>query len=144
MISNLESMYIRYDDSIIKISNHPYSKSLLQNENLDPEKNPQSSSPSEDLYNEAISKSKAQLKKSTAGWSAFLKLKDNIILNGFIINKSEPIIFKKQKDKYYCSHGRHRICILYVLYGGNIKLNLKKKHKGWEVIEIIYPIEVKT
>jgi hypothetical protein len=108
----------RFKKHDIPPENHPYYISLNMN---DPK-----------IYRKAVEFSRKQLSKPTANWDKYLRLKDIIKENGFIMG-DDPIILKKKSGKWVCYHGRHRISILLYLYGPSMKLRIKKHEKIFTV-----------
>jgi hypothetical protein len=131
---NINEILIKYKKKLITIKQHPYYKALKNN-------NPE-------IYEKEMKSNKTQSCKITGTWLGFLQLKDIIIKNGIRSVCNEEIIYiRKNKDditNYYCKHGRHRLCILYFIYGETINFKIKNnkcigikiKHDVYTTIKI--------
>ena len=64
--------------------------------------------------------------RDTGNLSGLQKLVYDILQNGFTFNDTSIVIKHKKNEIYTCNRGRHRICILYYLYGKNCEIKLKK------------------
>ena len=121
-VVTLGSILIKWNPvSYMTVNEHPYYKALIANDMH--------------MYHKAISASSKQLSKPTADWQELLDLKVKIYQNGYIDGK-DPIRFDKIKDEWCCIHGRHRICILFTLYGSDLKLILKRNGDTAKLINI--------
>lgn len=123
----LKSCFIHHK-SIIKVRDHPYFKAIKNN--------------SKTHYNNALKGDSYQLSKKSGSWEGLQELINSIKKYGFISPENtsskkivkSPIVFiyKKiiNKDnityKLTCIHGRHRLCILYYLFGSDLKIKLNK------------------
>ncbi len=114
---NIGQIRIKNSDGLTKIKNHPYHKALVKN---DPK-----------IFMKEINSSWIQRFKKSGNWEGFLELKKIIEKKGVEKTFSDPIFIKPiegKKDKYYCHHGRHRLCILRFLYGDNLQIKVKDDH----------------
>ncbi len=93
-----------------KIKNHPYYISLLNNNKR--------------KYEKYIKLSKYQLKKPSAKWEHLIDIYNDISKNDFDFYNKDKMIIIEKKGKMFCIHGRHRICMLYIIYGRNTTLKL--------------------
>jgi hypothetical protein len=80
------------------------------------------------MYETYISNSKYQSKKESSTWSHFFSLYKTIKKNGFDFTK-DPIAIKNKKSKWICIHGRHRMCMMYKIYGKNSLVELDETGK---------------
>lgn len=118
MIIRISKLKVKYKNSFLKIKKHPYYISLLTKNYT--------------LYEKSISyQGSKQIVKKTAQLDNLLLLAEKIRSSGFNLNLS-PIEIKTK----VVHHGRHRICILYYLYGKKLRLKINKYGK---IIQIIYP-----
>ena len=113
MILKIKRCYINRRGEL-KLGNHPYYKALQDN--------------SAEAYNRAVLYSRRQQKKETATWEGINKLIETIKQNGFDTKNSPILFYKNQKGKFVCKRGRHRLCILYHIYGENLKLTISKNN----------------
>ena len=95
----------------IKLTSHPYYKSLKHNNKT--------------IYSDYIIKAQDQFIKETGTWEGFLLLYKKIKKDGFDFKNNDSIVIEKINDKWICSHGRHRICMMQKIYGKNINIELK-------------------
>lgn len=118
MIIVISKLKVKYKNSFLKIKRHPYYISLLTKDYT--------------LYEKSITyKGSAQTHKKTAELDNLYLLAEQIKKNGFNVNLSPIEIIKRAVH-----HGRHRICILYYLYGKKLKLKINKYGK---ITNIYYP-----
>jgi hypothetical protein len=118
----LSSVAVKYKERFVPIDQHPYTLALMSND--------------KQVYEKAISKIKHQQKKESSKWENLLRLRSNIKTNGYIPGK-EPIILKWSDGGWYASHGRHRICLLWHLYGPRTLLLVSQSNKiayVWRVV----------
>lgn len=113
----LEQVYInrvyvyRYDtEKYDRVKRCPYYTSLVKK------------SPS--IFTKYVNLSKYQSSKKSAEWRHFYKIYKNIKKSGFDFDAEDKVVIKHDKDKFKCIHGRHRICMLYKMYGNDLKLIL--------------------
>ncbi len=93
----------------LSIIEHPYYLSLKNNNQM--------------IYDKFITNHSSQRKKKTSTWNEFYKLYVVLKTVGFQTkyNKKDPIIIENN----LCRHGRHRICMLKLIYGSNLIIELK-------------------
>jgi hypothetical protein len=102
---------VKYIDKV-KISECPYYIAMVTND------------PS--IYKDFVKTlPKTHQKRPTGTLDGLLKLMDDIKNDGFIYNDRSINIKSHDKYKYLCLRGRHRLCILYYLYGKHCKINIK-------------------
>lgn len=99
-------------DKLLKVSKFPYYLGLKHND-----------SKIYDNYVKTLSDDHQT--RDTSTLDGLRKLMDDIIKNGFQFNDESISIKHYKKNKYKCNRGRHRICILYFLYGKNCKIKIK-------------------
>jgi hypothetical protein len=111
MLIKLHEICVKRHDSTsyFPVNEHPYYLSL-KNDNRD-------------IYESYIVKSFYQYSKSTGSWYGFKQLYKNIKHNGFHCSK-EPIVIKHIEGKWVCVNGRHRICILYKIFGPHVLMKV--------------------
>jgi hypothetical protein len=100
----------RHDStSYFPIKEHPYYLSLKKK--------------NKNIYENYIVKSFYQYSKPTGSWYGFVHLYKKIKHEGFdfLLN---PIVIKRIEGKWVCLHGRHRICILYKIFGPHVLLKV--------------------
>jgi hypothetical protein len=116
--------YIRLKDHKFKIRKHPYYISLKKNKPT--------------IFNNFMKNYNSyQRTKKTGNWYGFKKLVKSIDKKGFIYNRDNPIIISKKHDKWIITHGRHRACVLYFLYGAEAVFHTKKIEKNrYNIISI--------
>jgi hypothetical protein len=113
----INKVNIRTGNKVISILEHPYYKSLKYR--------------SKEIYENFIQRNFRQRMKKTGNYRGFRELYKKIKKEGFDKN-SESIIISYKNGKYVCEHGRHRMCMLYKIYGK--KLILKIKHDSLDEI----------
>jgi hypothetical protein len=93
------------------------------------------------IYNEYVRSKATQRNKESGSWKSYIDLVNSIMFDGFRYNSKDPLILKKKKDgSYVCSHGRHRMCILYYVYKCDCRLEIKSiDQKNFEIIAILDP-----
>ena len=106
------------------IENHPYTLALKNN--------------NKKQYEAATASSKHQRKKESASWEAYLALRTQIQREGYKPRK-DPIVVKWNGSVWYCRHGKHRICLLFDLYGPETVLMFDKTRNRGSVWEIMLP-----
>lgn len=123
-IIHISDVLIRMDGKT-EIWRHPYYVSLKTRDRS--------------IYNDYVKNKSSQRNKDTASWNSYIDLMKSIKFDGFIYNWKDPLILKKKKNGLYvCSHGRHRMCILYYLYRDNCRLVIRNiDHKKYEILEIL-------
>jgi hypothetical protein len=94
-----------------KIKKHPYYISLLHNKQR--------------KYEKYIQLSKYQSKKPSAKWEHLVDIYNEISKKGFDFYNKDKIIIVKKHGKMVCIHGKHRICMLYLIYGRNTTIELR-------------------
>ncbi len=69
---------------------------------------------------------KASSKESDT-WEGLQKLVDSVKRSSFILCDRDPIVFKRKRGTthWYCSHGRHRMCVAAYLYGPEALVSLR-------------------
>jgi hypothetical protein len=99
----LKDIYVFYNKKFIHIDSHPYYKALYYNDQR--------------IYNDFIQHSSYQSSKPTTGtWEGFYALYEKIKTEGLKKMKRDPIVIIKKDGKFVCIHGRHRICMLRMIY----------------------------
>jgi hypothetical protein len=112
---NLDEIYITKFScakkrKYIPIKCHPYYISLLNNDKA--------------KYESYIKRSKYQLSKPSSSWEHFIQIYQEISENGLDFSNPDSIIVKYKDGKSVCLHGRHRIAMLYMIYGKDTVLEL--------------------
>ena len=116
MIIRISKIKVLYKHDKIKIKEHPYYLSLLNN--------------NYSLYEKSISyQGRHQKGKNTSKFEGMLELVEKIEKNGFNLNLSPIKIESKTAH-----HGRHRICILMYLYGKNLEIKIRHG----KIVKIFY------
>ena len=138
MLIRLQEVYIgRHDStSYFPIKEHPYYLSLKRK--------------NKDIYENYIVKSFYQYSKPTGSWYGFNKLYKTIKhqgLEGFDC-LLKPIIIKRIENKWVCVSGRHRICILYKIFGPLVLLNVFSNKlirlREYDAFDVLYEYLVKV
>lgn len=104
MLIKLNEVFVQRHDNYtyIPIEHHPYYKSIKRKDRI--------------LYEGYIVKSFYQYSKPTSNWSVFYSLYKKIKKYGYNFF-CDPIVIKRIGGRWVCLHGRHRICMLYHIYG---------------------------
>lgn len=124
LIVKLIDVLMRQNKDKYPIRKHAYYKSLILDDS--------------DMYEEQATQSRHQKKKSSSFWENYIKLGLNIKKNGYKAG-ANPIIIKYKHDQWYCSHGRHRICLLLYLYGPKSLLSVNVKDNVGQIMSIEKP-----
>uniref|UniRef100_A0A6C0F351 Uncharacterized protein n=1 Tax=viral metagenome TaxID=1070528 RepID=A0A6C0F351_9ZZZZ len=105
MLKNKKSIYT-------KIKRHPYYISLLKFNKW--------------KYKKYVHLSNYQSSKPSAKWKNIMQIYNEISSKGFDFSNNDKIKISKNKknEKNICIHGRHRICMLYLIYGSDSTLEL--------------------
>ena len=113
---SIDQISIKNSDGLIKIKKHPYYLALKTN--------------NKQLYEDEVNSSWIQWLKSSGDWNGFLKLKKIVEKRGVETTlENDPIFINLiEDDKYYCHHGRHRLCILRYLYGKNLQIKIRDNY----------------
>lgn len=98
-----------YHKGAIKFEEHPYFLALRDD--------------SATLYLDSVIDTKTQAVKKSGTWDGLHSLMNKIKKHGFDTTKP-PITFIIENGTYVCKHGRHRMCILYHIYGGSLQINI--------------------
>lgn len=120
----LSNILIRFQKEKILVSEHPYTLALKTKDKK--------------AYAKAVAVSEHQKKKKKHDWNSFLSLRKDLKEKGYNPGK-EPIVLKWDGYHWYVSHGRHRMCLLWDIYGKSAKLVItvsKKKAQIWKVIPL--------
>lgn len=108
----MKSILIRIDNRCRRINRHPYYLALFSRD-------------SKYFESYVATCSSYQRKKKSSTWKGYINLMRKIRHYGY--RPIDPIILKRAKNgDWCCHHGRHRMCILYYLYGPNAILKTKK------------------
>lgn len=99
---------------LVKIESHPYYISLVTKDKI--------------KYENYIKRSNHQLSKPSSIWENLIYIFEDINENGFDFTNNDCIIIKKRRDKLVCIHGRHRIAMLYLIYGKYAVLEVLNSH----------------
>ena len=98
------------ENKVVKIKYHPYYISLVTKDKY--------------KYENYIKRSNHQLSKPSSIWENLIYIFEDIHENGFDFSNKDYIIIKKRNGKLVCIHGRHRIAMLYLIYGKDSVLEL--------------------
>jgi hypothetical protein len=118
----LSKIYVKYEKAPVRVEDHPYTRSLSKKDRH--------------LYEKTIFSSKHQSQKDTSTWENFIRLRKKIKTEGYRPGL-EPIMLKWKKGSWWCSHGRHRICLLRDIYGPDAFLvvtQVKQVAYVWKVL----------
>lgn len=118
----LSNVLVRFQKTKINVSQHPYTLALQAKD--------------ENQYAKAVALSEHQKKKKSHDWSSFLKLRKDLKYKGYNPG-NEPIVLKWDGFHWYVSHGRHRMCLLWNLYGKSAKLVITLSNKKAEVWKVL-------
>ena len=113
MLIKLHELYIKQhikQHKLVPISQHPYYRALDEN--------------NEHIFEEYIRKSYYQSSKDSGSWQGFKELYDTIQRNGFDFVSYHPLVIKQINNKFICVGGKHRICMLYHMYGPNTSIEV--------------------
>lgn len=110
---NIDQIYIKNSDGLVKIRKHPYYRALKYN--------------NKKLYEDEVNSSWIQWLKTSGDWKGFLDLKKIIEDEGIetTINHDPIFIIPLKDESYYCDHGRHRLCILRFLYKDKLQIKIR-------------------
>ena len=111
MLIRLHEINMKRHDSTSysPIKEHPYYLSLKRK--------------NKDIYEKYIVKSFYQYSKPTGSWYGFKQLYNKIKHEGFHCSLN-PIVIECIEGKWVCVGGRHRICILYKIFGPHVLLKV--------------------
>ena len=110
---SINEIYVRRYDNRKRdfVKNCPYYTSLV-------EKSPE-------IFTNYVKISKYQSCKKSGKWRNFYNIYRNIKKYGYDFNVKDKIIIKYLNGKFQCKHGKHRICMLYKIYGNKLTLVLE-------------------
>jgi hypothetical protein len=111
MLIKFYDLYVKRHDNhaYIPIKDHPYYRSLLTK--------------NQGLYEGYVIKSFYQYSKPTGRWCVFYDLYKKIKDHGYNFC-CDPIVIKRINGMWVCVHGKHRICILYHIFGPYVLMKI--------------------
>jgi hypothetical protein len=123
-VIDISDVRIRMDGAK-EISGHPYYLALLESDRS--------------IYDNYVKSKISQRYKKSASWNSYIDLVNSIMFDGFKYNPRDPLILKKKQNGLYLGcHGRHRLCILYYVYQGKCRLELRAvDRKQYEIVRIL-------
>lgn len=119
----LVRILVKFEDQQPPVQDHPFTTALQRRDRR--------------AYEKAARYSKHQAKKKAAKWESFLALRQKIKDEGYHPG-DEPIILKwnTRQRQWVCKHGRHRMCLLFDLYGENTRACVRVRNKVAEVYNV--------